>query len=116
MKVKKVFALLLIGLLVISCKESTSEEVLSKEKMINILVDYSLATEKVAMSYMPKDSSRMYMQQVYKPEVLSKHQVSEEGFDKSYLYYIEKPKVFSEMQGAVADTLKLMHLRGDLNF
>ena len=81
-----------------------------------ILVDYSLATETVAMSYLSKDSSKMYMQQVYKPAVLGKHNVSEEKFDASYLYYLEDPKVFSEIQGAVADTLKLMHLRGDLNF
>lgn len=116
MKTKKIFTLAFFILCFFSCAEERSDHVFSEQKMIGILVDYSVATEIVAMSYLPKDSSSMYMQQIYKPKVLLKHGVSSADFDSSYSYYIKKPKVFSALQAAVADSLKLMHLRGDLDF
>lgn len=112
---KKLFILSLI-LVLVSCQERSSTAVLSKDEMVTVLGELYIATEMVAMQRMPRDSSAMYLKSIYKPEILEKYQVTAEKFDRSYQYYTGRPEDFYWIQKAVADSMRVKHLRGRINF
>ena len=112
---KNLFPLLLFSLL-FSCQKTTSKDVLPKEEMVSVLGDFYLATEMVAMQRLPRDSSSLYLKSVYKPMILKKHNITSEKFDLSYRFYTARPEEFYVIQKAVADSMKIKHLRGRVNF
>ena len=112
---KSVFGLLLI-LLLFSCSEQTNDYVLSKDEMVPVMIDLYIATELVSMARLPMDSASIYFKSVYKPDVLKKYNIESLRFDSSYQYYSTKPDEFVLIQTAVADSLRVRHLLGRMDF
>ena len=98
-----------------SCSKVLGPRV-SDDVMVQILVDMSIATEKVAMAKISSDSANMYMLNVFKPQVLGKYNVSEADFDKVYLKLSNSPEDMLIIQSRVSDSLRSKHLRGKLDF
>lgn len=111
----KKFVVLMVVFLIQSCGQSPFAKV-DEEKMVSVLVDIAIATEVVAMSDTPKDTAIMYMQSVYKPQVLINHGLTEEEFDEAFIYFSERPDKMVRIQTAVSDSLRALHLKGRLDF
>ena len=99
----------------LSCSKVLGPKV-SDDLMVQILVDLSIATEKVAMAKISVDTADMYVLNVYKPEVLEKYGVSEKDFDQVYLEYSNTPDKMLLIQTRISDSLRARHLKGKLDF
>ncbi|MFV0345920.1 MAG: DUF4296 domain-containing protein [Bacteroidales bacterium] len=89
---------------------SCSSGIVSKKKMINILVDVHLAKEFAQQAQRDKDSTNNYYTEQYLLDaVFKEYNISEEEFENSVVYYANKPDIYLEMYKTVADKLK-MHL------
>lgn len=91
-------------LLTISCKERPN--VLSEDKLIDILVDYHMA-EGVVFSPDRHGLNHIQKLEVYN-YVFEKYDISKEYFDSSLNYYITKPKEFQDLYGKVIAKLRLI--------
>ena len=105
-----------VVLLLMGCDDVKPKYVLDKEKMVPILVGFYLASEEVRMSKLSADSSSIYFKSVYKRRILKENEVDVALFDSSYKYYLRHPNDFMEIQAEVTDSIKVMHLLGDLDF
>jgi hypothetical protein len=112
---KKVIGLVLF-VFFCSCNQQNNDYVLSREEIIPVLVDLYIATEKVSMQRLSIDSSAMYMKSIYKPQVLSKHGVEVKRFDSSFVYYSSRPEDFQMIQSAIADSMRVKHLLGKIDY
>jgi hypothetical protein len=107
---------LFISLVLFSCGGRENDYVLSKEQMVPVMVDLYIAAELVSMAKLPMDSASIYFKSIYKPDVLEKYNIESQHFDSSYKYYSTKPKEFVLIQTAVADSLRVKHLLGKVEF
>ena len=113
---KNIFSFLFLSVVLVSCSDKNNDYVLSREEMIPIMIDLYLTTEKIGMEKLPLDSASIYFKSVYKPQILKNHNVETPKFDSSFKYYSSSPEDFLWIQTAVADSLKVKHLRGRLDF
>jgi len=106
----------LLVLLFVSCGEKENDYVLAKNEMVPIMVDMYIATELVSMAKLPLDSASLYFKSVYKPNVLKKYQIDIPRFDSSFKYYSSRPEDFVWLEKAVADSLRVKHLQGRIDY
>jgi len=112
---KNIYKLLVLVFL-FSCELKQNENLLSKNEMVPVMVDLYVATEMVSMARLPIDSAAIYFKSVYKVEVLNKYNIESTLFDDSFKYYSSRPEDFVWIQTAVADTLRVKHLLGRVDF
>jgi hypothetical protein len=113
--VKKFFLVLLLA--AASCKgpaEEIPEDILPKEKMVQILIRIHIAEATVGIKNLPSDSaSKLYKS--YQNEILKEQAVDDSTYARSYSFYVIRPQLMNEIYGAVVDSLSLRETRGKLD-
>lgn len=96
-------------LIIAACGNDTSvpKEIIPIDKMTSILMDYHVAEQEVGKTILSYDSAKYLFHSIYYPEVLTKHEVSKEKFEKSFQYYTEHINQFEMVYKAVEDSLKI---------
>jgi 3-hydroxyacyl-CoA dehydrogenase len=108
--------LVIFFLLLTGCvgEEQAPPHVLSKEQMVNILVDIHIAEAKanrvLLRSY---DSTQAYYKKL-EQDVFKKHQVDSAVYRKSFTYYMDHMKQMDEIYTAVVDSLNVKEKVGKL--
>lgn len=89
---------------VVGCKPTTPSQYIQPDEMVNILVDYHRARA-VAQTEGNYDE-QSYRQALYFKAVLQKHEVSEELFDSSLVYYYIRADRFAPIYHRVLEQLE----------
>lgn len=107
---KKIFLLLTLVLFALACTKETKKpkNVLSKETMVKIMADMTLAEAKLKNLRLASDTSRKIYQE-YEKSIFEKMNVSAEQYQESYQYYLLNFNEMSAMHAAVIDTLDRRH-------
>ncbi|MFV0507135.1 MAG: DUF4296 domain-containing protein [Bacteroidales bacterium] len=96
--------LCIVALQLFSCKNG----VISKDEMVDILADVHMAKELARQVKRDKDTSiDYYTEQYLLNAVFEDHNISEEDFENSVVYYANRPDVYLEVYKSVADELKM---------
>jgi hypothetical protein len=101
---------LLLSLLFVSCKsnkDATPSDVLSKDKMVDVLVDVHLAEASLGLERISGPRLDQLTAKKY-DSVFMKHQITYEQFKTSYEYYVEHPVVLDDMYQEVINHLSTM--------
>ena len=99
-RAKNIFLLLLL-VLVASCKVKAPEDVLPPEKMEAVLYDYHLA-----QSMMTTLASVDYKEKLMYAYVYAKHGVTKEEFDSSLVWYNRYPKYIKDIYANIEERLQ----------
>ena len=100
---------LFLLLLLTACAESPKPPpgTLSKDRMINILIDIHVAEARAGgASLRSQDSSTVYYK-VLENQVFKKHGVDSTTYYNSYRYYMHNVKEMDQIYAAVVDSLSL---------
>jgi hypothetical protein len=98
---------LLITLAVVSCgpsEDPAPENLISQEKMIQLLIDMHLAEGKAFAMDVGQDSSKV-LSAILGAEALQKHNTTEQVFLESYNYYLTREQEMYTIYQAVLDSL-----------
>lgn len=95
---------ILFALLLVNCKPSRPDGVLSEKKMENILVDYHLALAAAETQQGNVEENRYLLVQA----ALAKHKVTEAEFDSSLVYWCKHSELFYKICRNAYDRLKYM--------
>lgn len=106
--IKKVLVLV-VALSFFSCKkqEKIPEDILSKEKMVSLLIDLRIAEGRVATLTLGNDSSLNLFSEIEK-SIFDKHEVDSLSYIKSYQHYLLLPRQALYITDAVIDSLKVL--------
>ncbi len=86
--------IVIILLFTVSGCKSTPKDILSEEKMAEIIVDIKMLESTADRTfYRSIDSTRVAFKQLQK-EVYKKHKIDSAGFSKSYDYYLNNKRQF----------------------
>ena len=92
---------------IFSCKQAEEKipsDILSKEKMVKVLVDIHLAEANVTIKNLAGDDANKlataYYQHIYKS-----HRISKEEFKKSFLFYSQHPQLLEKIYDEVLSEL-----------
>lgn len=99
----------------LSCSDKQPEGVLSRKDMINVLVRIHLAEAKANNSYLTNDTLKIFYQSL-EDSIFKKYNTSKAGFEKSYQYYLQKPKEMDKMYAEVVDSLSLREAIKNINY
>ena len=115
----KKYFLPLACFLLVACYTGNEQQeppagLLSREKMVSILIDIHIAESKIMQVNMPQDSAQVLFQN-YKTEILKETGVDKEVFRKSYEFYMKNIKEMDAIYAIVVDSLSLRESRGQLN-
>ncbi len=104
---KKIF-LVLVLLMSFACvkKEKQPENLMTKQEMINFLIDLHIIEARLNMSRIPDDTVKLFFNQV-EDSLFRKHQVTDSMYYKSYQYYLEHIDEMESIYEAVVDSLSL---------
>jgi hypothetical protein len=96
------------------CDENPKpKDLLSEEKMVNVLIDIHL-TEGIASSLpIPYDSSQV-LYSLLEKEVFVKHQVEDSVFTRSMIYYLQDPAIMDRIYVRVVDSLVVRESSGGI--
>lgn len=96
------------------CDENPKpKDLLSEEKMVNVLIDIHL-TEGIASSLpIPYDSSQV-LYTLLEKEVFVKHQVEDSVFTRSMIYYLQDPAIMDRIYARVVDSLVVRESSGGI--
>lgn len=97
--------ILLLLLLLASCKPGVPKEFIQPKAMEKILYDYHIALG-MAQEQFQNDDERNINERAYKLAVLSKHDVTEEEFEKSLEYYMRHTKEMHEIYEKLTERLQ----------
>ena len=97
-----------------SCAKSDKkpENLLSKEKIVSILIDVHILESEIQTLRVSKDSSQLLFN-TFERELFEKHQVDKEVYKKSFEYYLEGVKEMEKIYEAVIDSLNYMEKSAD---
>ena len=97
---------ILITLLVFACvqPEKPPANLITKEQMINILVDIHIAEAMVDEAHLSKDSSIVIFKDL---AIFEKYGIEKENFDESYNYYLRNINMLDDIYTAVVDSLSV---------
>lgn len=103
---KKLFFTVLI-LSLCNCGSSDKpENLLSKEQMVGLQIDFQILDEQIAALRVPKDSGNsIYL--VYSDSIYTKHGVTKKAYLENYDYYINQKDELVEIYEAIVDSLSL---------
>lgn len=102
---KNIF-LTILFLVALSCGNSKDkpENLLSKAKMVDILIDIHILESEIQSLRLSKDSSQLLFN-TFERQVFNDHQVSKEVYKMSFEYYLEDVKEMERIYGVVIDSL-----------
>ena len=108
---KNIVILASILLFFMACDDTVIEKpenLVKKNQMIDMLVDFHLA-EATFQNRSYRDSSVAHTTSTdFYYSVLSKYEISDSVFEKSYVYYLSRPKSFEKMYRDVQNKLSEM--------
>ena len=100
--------IIIFSIIISSCSQDDSEgPKLSKDQMVNIMIEIHLAEGKVSQTRMPLDSSLSYFLYMQR-EIFKRNQVDSADYVQSMNYYSENIKELDKIYEAVLDSLNLM--------
>ncbi|MEQ6120981.1 DUF4296 domain-containing protein [Reichenbachiella sp. MALMAid0571] len=110
---KNIFLVILI-LMATSCTKSDKkpENLLSREKMVSILIDVHILESEIQTLRLSKDSSQLLFN-TFERELFEKHQVKKEVYKKSFEYYLEGVKEMEKIYEVVIDSLNYREKSAD---
>lgn len=103
----KILVLLTFVLLGCSSEKENSQNFLSKEQMVSLLIDIHVLEGKVDRLNIKRDSTTLIFNTLER-EIFNTHQIDYELYERSYKYYLEDVKSMDEIYMAVVDSLSLM--------
>ena len=97
-----------------SCTKSDNkpENLLSKEKMVSILIDIHILESEIQTLRLSKDSSQLLFN-TFERELFEKHQIPKEVYKKSFEYYLEGVKDMEKIYEVVIDSLNYREKSAD---
>ncbi|UCS95559.1 DUF4296 domain-containing protein [Echinicola marina] len=105
-----IFIIALSGLL--SCaKEGQPDELLSEDKMVEIMVDIHLAEGMASSLPVSYDSSKK-LYPLFESRVFENHQVADTVYMESLEYYLRDTEKMEELYGRVIDSLNVKEKEG----
>lgn len=93
-----------------SCGKEEEKDLLSKDEMAAMLVDFYLREARVKTNTVPEDSAAVIFSHLRK-SFAQKHGISNDVIDRSYNYYIARPHELQDVYTRVIDTLALKEQR-----
>lgn len=94
-------------------KNPKPKDLLSEEKMVNVLIDIHL-TEGIASSLpIPYDSSQV-LYTLLEKDIFIKHQVPDSVFTRSMIYYLQDPAIMDRIYTRVVDSLVVRESSGGI--
>jgi hypothetical protein len=109
---KEIFCrLFILILLVPACNKSVENKpsrLISRDRMINILVDIHLSESVYQTSHYSNSSLKQYTESDYYYSVLHKYKTADSVFEQSLIYYSGKPKEFEKIYTRVLNRLNEM--------
>jgi len=107
MKLRITLIALLIELLMVSCeKNDIPSDVISPNKMSNILKELHLAEAFVNSNYQYSDSSKFVYKKL-EDSILLAYETKQSIFDSSMIYYQKNVKLLDEIYTRTVDSLSL---------
>jgi hypothetical protein len=102
----------------LSCTSETELDVkpadlISEEKMIDVLIDVHITESALSLKNFNRDSS-LKLFSYYKEDVFKEHQISEKQFQESFDYYARHSKQFDRMYAVIIDSLTVKEATGKL--
>ncbi len=105
---KRIFVLFLF-VLSFSCNNKPPADVLSPQKMTEIITDLQLADAAYKLDMLPESYANQ--PQKYFVEILATHQTDSATYNRSMRYYAEKPKLLKKIYFSVEKNLKQQNLK-----
>jgi len=97
----------IILLVALSCsKERVPNSVMSKDEMINYLIDLHISEAAVQNLRLKADSARIVFS-IQEKFILNEHKIADSTFIKSYNFYLGRPSMLEEIYSAVVDSISL---------
>ena len=105
---KNIF-LVLILLTVLSCGESDNkpDDILPKEKMVEMLIDIHILESEIQNLRIKKDSSHL-LYNSFEREIFKKNNVDQEVYRRSFEYYLNDVDGMEKIYDVVIDSLNYM--------
>ena len=94
-------------------KNPKPKDLLSEEKMVNILIDIHL-TEGIASSLPVTYDSSQVLYSLLEKEVFVKHQVEDSVFTRSMIHYLQDPAIMDRIYAGVVDSLVVRESSGGI--
>lgn len=110
---KNIF-LTILSLVVLSCGNSEDKpiDLLSKAKMVDILIDIHILESEIQTLRLSKDSSQLLFN-TFEKGVFERHEVNKEVYKRSFEYYLEDVKEMERIYGVVIDSLNYREKSSD---
>jgi hypothetical protein len=105
-------------LTIVSCTQESPLDVkpvnlISEEKMVDILIDVHLTESALSLKNFNRDSS-MRLYAYYKEDIYQDHKITESQFRESFDYYARHAKKFDAIYAAVIDSIAVKEATGNL--
>ena len=91
-------------------KESRPAGILSRDQMVSVMMQIYITEEKVNRLVLPRDSARQVFVTM-RERIFDQSGVSDSVFQKSFDYYLARPKQMEVIYTAVVDSLQLKEQR-----
>lgn len=109
---KKILCRIFILILLVSaCGKSVEKKprrLISRDRMISILVDIHLAESVYQTSHYTNNSLKKYTESDFYYSILHKYKTADSVFEQSLIYYSGKPKEFEKIYSRVLNQLNEM--------
>lgn len=94
-----------------SCqKEKESDSILSREQMVDVMMEIYLAEARTTLLPVPRDSAyRLFLP--FQDSLLHRKGIADSTLKKSYAYYLQRPKEMEAIYDAIIDSLSLREQR-----
>ena len=92
-----------------ACSNNTKApppDILSKEKMVQYLIDLEITEAKITSLNLPPDTIKTFYDTIRK-ELFRKHNMTDSAYYKSLRYYLYDVKDMEDIYSAVVDSLSL---------
>jgi hypothetical protein len=106
--IRKIAGLLLLILIHIACQEDVVQKphkLLSRDKMISVLVDIHLSDAAFQTGRYSNGQINKYTESDYYYSVLRKYNIADSVFETSLIYYSAKPKEYEKIYTRVINRL-----------
>jgi len=104
---------LTVALLCTSCnKERPPKDILPKDQLTNIMIDFYLAEARLGKYSIPFDSANKLFVP-FEDSVLKKYGVADSTLKKTYQYYFDHPSELEKLYEVVIDSLSLRERKAD---
>lgn len=104
----KRLSVLFLFFLLAACidQKGTPDGILSKQKMVDFLIDLHIIEARLNTVRFPQDSVKLFFPDIEK-ELFEKHNITDSIYFVSYQYYLENVKEMEEIYTAVVDSLSI---------